>query len=205
MGSLVAIMAFFFIKYRVKSLPIIFGLLIAGIIAVFTIPSLRQKMFKAETENVTIENFQQGGITMDNVNTNARATMWEHLEKKLFHGHELLGSGTGSVQNYMYTHFIFGGLRVPHSDFVQMKCDNGLIGLILYGGIALIIFLHSFQVYWSSSIPVLKLSSIVAGASIAGVFVTLYSDNVVNYSMATLSMPFGFYGMMLGLKKRYES
>jgi hypothetical protein len=33
----------------------------------------------------------------------------------------------------------------------------------------------------------------------AGVFVTLYSDNVVNYSMATLSMPLGFYGMMLGL------
>jgi hypothetical protein len=34
-----------------------------------------------------------------------------------------------------------------------------------------------------------------------GVFVTLYSENTVNYSMATLSMPFGFYGMMLGLIK----
>ena len=44
-------------------------------------------------------------------------------------------------------------------------------------------------------------SFISAGASLAGVAVTMYSDNVVNYSMCTLAYPFGFYGMMLGLLK----
>ena len=41
---------------------------------------------------------------------------------------------------------------------------------------------------------------------LAGVALTMYTDNVVNYSMATLSYPFGFYGMMLGLikGKRYD-
>jgi hypothetical protein len=51
---------------------------------------------------------------------------------------------------------------------------------------------------------IIKLSAIVAGASMIGVLSTLYSDNVVNYSMATLSMPFGFYGMMLGISKNNE-
>ena len=201
MGSIVAIMAFSFIKYRVKSLPIIFGIVVLGVIAVFSIPSIREKMFY--DSDVTIEDFQAGKIDEDNINTNSRAAMWEYLEDRLYVDHEIFGSGTGSVQNHMYNNFIFGGLKVPHSDFVQQKCDNGLIGLILYGVVILLVFCHCCVVYWSKrSTNIIKLCSIVAAASLVGVYVTLYSDNVVNYSMATLSMPFGFYGMMLGLKKQ---
>lgn len=203
MGSLVAIMAFYFIKYRVKSLPIIFGIIILGVVAVFTIPSLREKMFKKEATGVSIENFREGKVGMEEVNTNAREAMWEHLEDRFYKDHEIIGSGTGSVQNYMYNNFIFGGLKVPHSDFVQMKCDNGLIALIIYILCSFSIFFHCCVTYWQNEgNSVLRLSAIVAGASMAGVFVTLYSDNVVNYSMATLSMPYGFYGMMLGLNKK---
>lgn len=205
MGSGVAIMAFSLIRWRIKSLPVIAGVLIVGVVAVFTLPSLREKMFKKETKNVTIENFQEGGITMDNVETNAREAMWTFLEEMLYEGHELTGSGTGSVQNFMYTHHVFGGLRVPHSDFVQMKCDNGLIALILYTTISLLIFLHCFKIYWSTDDDRIRLFAITAGASMLGVFATLYSDNAVNYSMATLSMPYGFYGMTLALKERLSN
>lgn len=202
MGSGVAIMAFAIIKWRLKSLPVVAAVLIAGVIAVFTIPSLKNKMFKADTENVTIENFQEGGITRENVNTNARDAMWEFLENKFYEPNKLTGSGTGSVQEYMYTHYIFGGLKVAHSDFVQMKCDNGIIGLVLYCAISILIFLHCFQIYWSTDDARLKLLAITAGATMLGVFATLYSDNSVNYSMATLSMPYGFYGMTLSLKNK---
>jgi O-antigen ligase len=179
-------------------LPIIAGVLIAGVVAVFTIPSLREKMFL--DSNVTIEQFREGKISEDDVNTNARRSMWEDLEKRFFEGHEVVGSGTGSVQNYMYNNFVFGGLKVAHSDFLQMRCDNGLIGLGLYIILTLCIYFHAFRVYWSTDQPCVQLCALVAGTSIAGVAVTLYSDNSVNYSMATLSMPYGFYGMMLGLR-----
>ena len=202
MGSGIAIMAFSIIRWKLKSVPVIAGVLVAGVIAVFTIPSLRDKMFKDGTQNATIENFQDGGITMDNVETNAREAMWTHLERRLYDGHETVGSGTGAVQNYMYNHYIFGGLKVPHSDFVQMKCDNGLIGLWLYIAVVVLVFVHCFNIYWGTEDPRLKLFAITAGASMLGVFATLYSDNTVNYSMATLSMPFGFYGMTLALNKR---
>ena len=199
MGSLVAIMAFYFIKYKMRSLPIIAGVLIVGVMAVFFIPSLHQKMFKDNSTN--IDQFKSGSVSMDDVNTNARSAMWEHLEKRFYQEHEITGSGTGSVQQYMYNNFIFGGLKVPHSDFVQMRCDNGLIGLILYATITLLVFYDCFRTHHTTNHTGVKICSIVAGASMMGVFVTLYSDNVVNYSMATLSMPFGFYGMMLGLKQ----
>lgn len=199
MGSLVAIMSFFFIKYKLRSVPIIAGVLIAGVLAVFFIPSLHKKMFS--DSSVSIEQFQSGQVDMTDVNTNARAAMWEHLEDRFYVGHELMGSGTGSVQNYMYNNFLFGGLKVPHSDFVQMRCDNGLVGLILYGIIVFLMFWDCSRIYHSTKNWGIKVCSLVAGASVMGVYVTLYSDNVVNYSMATLSMPFGFYGMMLGLKQ----
>lgn len=204
MGSMIAIMAFYFIKYKLKSLPIIAGVIILGIVAVFTIPSIKEKMFFDDT--VTLEDFRNGKIDENSVNTNYRSYMWEVLQDKFYEDHKAIGSGTGVAQGYMYTHSDeFSGLKIIHSDFIQQKCDNGLIGLILFCSIALFMFIDAFNTYWRyKSRPLLRLAAIVAGASIAGVFVTHYSENTVNYSMATLSMPFGFYGMMLGLRRTEE-
>ncbi len=201
MGSGIALAAFFFIKYRLRSLPILLGLLVAGIIAVFTIPSLHDKMFHGN-ESITLESFQQGKVTMDDVETNGRKSMWKYMDKHFYQPHKLTGSGTGTAQNYMYTNKVFGGLRATHSDFVQMKCDNGLIGLVLYLLMVFFVFLHCLRVYHSTSDVATQMCALVAGATILGVTATCYSDNTVNYSMATLSMPWGFYGMMIGLSRR---
>lgn len=204
MGSIVALMAFYFIKYKLKSLPVIIGVMILGIVGVFAIPSIRQKMFY--DDKVSVTDFIEGNIDEANLNTNSRSAMWEKLENKFYRNDKLTGSGTGCVQAYMYIHpDEFFGLNVPHGDFTQQKCDNGLIGLIIYGAIAFFIFVDSFRTYWRARSAPLQLCAVVAGASMAGVFVTLYSDNVVNYSMATLSMPYGFYGMMLGLRHTEQS
>ena len=202
LGSGVAIMAFSIIRWKLKSLPVILGVLLTGVVAVFTIPSLHEKMFFDDVDNTDLESFQAGELDMDAVNTNTREVMWEFLEETLYKGNEITGSGTGAVQKFMYTHFIFGGLMVPHSDFVQMKCDNGLVGMYLYIASSLLIFCHCFKIYWSTDDDRVRLFAITAGASMLGVFVTMYSDNTVNYSMATLSMPYGFYGMTLALNER---
>jgi len=204
MGSIVALAAFSFIKYRVRSVPLIVGIVLLGIVAVFALPNLHKKMFKKGSGNITIEQFQSGKVSMKQVETNAREAMWTYLEARFYKPHKLEGSGTGAVQQHMYSHYLFGGLRVPHSDFVQIRCDNGLVGLSLYGLAFLCIFIHCFRVFHrEESIPI-KMCALTAGASLAGVFVTLYSENTVNYSLASLSMPFGFYGMMLGLLRGKE-
>lgn len=204
MGSIVALGAFFFIKYRLRSLPFLLTLLIGGVVAVFTIPSLYNKMFTEGGHEATLEEFQRGEVTFDDVHSNGRDIIWATLDKKFFKGHEAAGSGTGAVQHFLYQGEFMNGLNASHSDFVQQRCDNGLIGLVLYGMIALFIFLHCFIVYQSTDNIPLKMCAITAGATMIGVYATLFSDNVVNYSMATLSMPFGFYGMMLGLLQKEQ-
>ncbi len=205
-GSFVALSAFSIIKYRFKAVPIILLLLALGVTAIFAIPSLHEKMFKKESQDTSIADLRQGQISTEDINDNAREGMWTHLYNKLYIGHEYAGSGTGSVQNYMYTNArkYFGGLSVPHNDYLQILCDNGIIGLIIYISIYISIFFHSLVLYRKSTDPSIKICSLTAGAAILGVAVTLYSDNAVNYSMATLSMPFGFYGMCLGLMKGKE-
>ena len=190
MGTTLALVTFFFFKYKMKSLPVI-----------FVVSSVREKMFK-DSENVSIEQLQRGEISKDDINSNARFAMWEDLQSRFYDGKELMGSGIGSVQNYMYSNFVFGGLKVPHNDYVQMSCDSGIIGVVLYLLAVFAIIVHSFFVYQKYTDVSIKMCAIVAGSSIVGVALTMYTDNVVNYSMATLSYPFGFYGMMLGLIKK---
>ena len=204
-GTTIALMTFFFFKYKIKSVPVILGIVLLFVIAIFTIPSMKTKMFK-ESSNISIEQFQQGKVSKDDINSNARFSLWEHLQKRFYNHKEIVGSGTGSVQNYMYSNFIFGGLQVPHNDYIQISCDNGLIGIVLYLLVIGSIITHCFIEYNKKNSTTIKMCAIVAGSSIAGVALTMYTDNVVNYSMATLSYPFGFYGMMLGLikGKRYD-
>lgn len=200
MGTTLALMTFFFFKYKLKSLPVILGIVLLAVVAVFTIPALKEKMFK-DSENVSIEQLQRGEISKDDIESNARFAMWEDLQGRFYNGKELMGSGIGSVQNYMYSNVVFGGLKVPHNDYVQISCDSGIIGVVLYLLVVFAIIVHSFVVYQKYTDVSIKMCAIVAGSSIGGVALTMYTDNVVNYSMATLSYPFGFYGMMLGLIK----
>lgn len=157
-------------------------------------------MFKSD--EITLSDFIDGRVDKDDINSNARFAMWEYFERRFYHGRELQGSGTGSCQNHFYNNFLFGGLKVMHSDIVQMKCDNGLIAVILYYTVILMMVLHAFFIFLQRKHgSCIKVCAITVGASLAGVAVTMYSDNVVNYSMCTLAYPFGFYGMMLGLLK----
>lgn len=199
MGTVAGLMCFSLFKYKLRSLPFIAAAFLLGVAAVFCIPAVNRKMFNKES--VTMQDFFEGRLSKDDINSNARFAMWQYFENKFYRGRELQGSGTGTTQQHFYTHHLFGGLRVLHSDIEQMKCDNGLIGLTLYYLSITLIIGHCFLVFTGNRRRWIKVCALTAGSSMAGVAVTLYADNVVNYSMCTLAYPFGFYGMMLGLLK----
>lgn len=199
MGTAVGIMVFSLFRYKLRSLPIIGLIGTLSICSVFFIPAVKEKMFKSD--EVTLTDFMNNRVNMDDVNSNARFAMWEYFENRFYVGHELMGYGTGTCQQHFYNNNLFGGLKIMHGDIVQMKCDNGMVAVILYYTAIAIMIMHAFSVFSRRHTAYVKVCAITAGASLAGVAVTMYSDNVVNYSMCTLAYPFGFYGMMLGLLK----
>lgn len=203
-GTLLALSMFCFFRYKIKSVPFIIGVFMLGIACVFMLPDVNKKMFHGK--EVTLEDWQTGKVKKDQINDNGREFIWKVIDRKLYKGHEIKGSGTGSVQQEMYEHSeLYNGIKIPHSDFLQMRCDNGMIALIVYILTMASVIIHCLFVYSNKSHDLsIRICAITAGCSLTGVFITLYSDNTVNYSMCTLSYPLGFYGMMLGLLKSEE-
>lgn len=200
-GTSIALSTFFFIKYKLKSLPLILLMACVAVCAIFYIPSVKKKMYFRPDE-VSITDFLTGNVEEDNLNTSGRNEMWKKVNP-FYEDHPMIGSGTGRVQKYFYTEITgFGRGGQLHNDLLLIKCDNGLIGLILFLLSYLAIMFHCLLIYHKSQLRSVKLCSIVAGSALMGILVTTYSDNTVSYSMATLSYPWAFYGMALGLMKR---
>ena len=204
MGLAIALSAFFFVKYRLKAAPIIALIAILSVCSIFYIPAIKNKMYFRPDE-VTLTDFLTGNVDENNINTSGRKLMWEDVENWFYKDHELIGSGTGRVQTYFYEEaegWRRGGQ--VHNDFLVLKADNGLIGLGLYLLCYAAILLHCAKIYKKSRNPYVRMCALVAGSSLLGILVTMYSDNTLSYSMATLSFPWGFYGMALGLKRRED-
>lgn len=204
LGTATAISMFSIIKYKLKALPIVFAIGILGLCIMFYIPTVKNKMF-INPDAVEISDYLSGDIDETNIETNYRKFMWEDVNKRFYDDNKLIGCGTGTIQNYFYnvvTDARRGGQL--HNDFLVIRCDNGNVGLFLFIATYVICFLHCLQTYYRYKDGYIRLCAIVAGASLWGVMVTMFSDNTISYSMVTLSIPWGFYGMMLGLKHKAD-
>jgi O-Antigen ligase. len=201
----ITVVLFAIIRYQIKSLPYVLVGIAIFIGSVLYIPQVRDKMFfkQMSTEEI-IE--QREELTTDDIDSSGRFAMWEWSLDRFYHGKEWTGSGTGVLQAVFYSlNHPFGNMRIVHNDYVQILCDNGLIGLILYLSALLSLIIHSLFVYFISKNRVVKIAAFIAGVSMAGMLSTLYTDNVVNYSMMTLSFPFALYGLFLSIKRFYSN
>lgn len=189
-------------RYKWKALPVLFLVFILGIASIVFVPKVRHKMFFREmTATELVNNFDQ--LSLDDINSNGRLFMWEVLLNRLYLKNPIRGHGIGSTQHDMYEELkeIFGGIDVPHNDYIQMLCDTGLIGLSLYLLTILALVLHSYSLYNNLSLSMeCRYAAFIAGTSICGMAATMMTDNVVNYTMTTLVYPFTFYGIAIALK-----
>jgi len=200
-GTAVALATFFLVKYRIKALPLVVIIGFLGLVSMFYIPSVKNKMF-INPNIVTMTDFLTNNMDENNIRNNMRKFMWDDATEMFYNGHELIGSGTGRVQTFFYTEATDsrkGGQL--HNDFLVIKCDNGQIGFWLLIVSYIAILIHCITLYHKCKNPYTRMAALVAGSSLLGVFVTMYSDNTLSYSMVTLSFPWGFYGMALGLKE----
>ena len=199
----VAITLYSIIHYKVKSIPyVIVGIAIL-VVSVLYIPSVRDKMFKKSlsTEEI-IENRET--LTKEDIDSSGRFAMWEWSLALYFEGRELTGSGLGVLQQRFYSlDHPFGQIKIVHNDYVQLLCDTGLIGLILYLSIFLFVFIHCILLAWNKHKPfIIRFLATITGPSLIAMGVASYTDNVVNYSLLTLSYSFAMYGILVGLDQR---
>ncbi len=200
-----AMSVFMFMKHKWISLPYIAVVLAVGLAIVFYVPAFHDKMFWKDTEKeLTISDIRTGTITEDDIRNNGREALWEMLEINFYKGKELKGSGIGSCQKFLYDNPSI--VKQTHGDYVQMRCDTGLIGFWLYMAIGAIIIVHCFIVTARWYVPdYIKCCAMMTAGGIAGCYLAMYSENVVTYTMASTGYPFALYGVMLGMLSKVES
>ncbi|MBN2816192.1 MAG: O-antigen ligase family protein [Campylobacterales bacterium] len=190
-----------YLRFKLASLPFILGGVLIGVSMILYVPSIKEKMFyvpeKVQSINDITESYEK-----NNLNTSMRATMWADLLKRFYVDNRWLGSGLGAVQHYMYTHYVFGGLKVPHNDFVQLACDTGKIGVWLYLLFPLMTYIFLMKHVHKLPRTQTQVSAVLAILSYAAILPSMNFDNVVNYAFAAHAYPFIFIGIFMA--SRFE-
>lgn len=195
-GIFLASSFFLFTIYRAKAIPWIAGLCISSVIIIFTVPSFHDKMFK--NDNVSMNTFSTSDANFDNIQSNAREFLWDLNMTKFYDPSPIIGSGLGESVEFTKNVTI---LKLIHSDYVQILCDLGNLGIILFGLFVIITFLSIIHNVWRCNASFqLKLVGGMALGSCAGTFFSMAFDNVITYAQQSFVIPFIFIGIYLKLK-----
>lgn len=122
---------------------------------------------------------------------------------RFYEPHKLTGAGLGESIAWLKEG---SGLRLLHSDYVQMLCEIGQIGLFLFGLFVVVTFFSIISTAWHSGSPyVLKFTGGMALGSCAGTFFSMAFDNVVAYAQQSFVIPFVMIGIYLKVKDLYDN
>lgn len=194
-----AVVFYFFYRFRVKALPLIFTVGVIFIGVILYVPAVNEKFYGDNAGTVTSDDIVSGdALSMDKMATNGRSRMWEVTMDKFYDKHPIVGAGTGETSHYMKTHSKqFGGLTLLHSDYVQILNDNGIIGIVLLGIFYLSVLLKALRYTSHNHNLWVRVTGITAVCSLAAVGFSMAFDNVVAHSMTSLINPFIFLGFFL--------
>ena len=191
-------------KYKGKVLVFLLIPFILGSILILKVPQLREKMFYDPQKFEKLSLLDAANrVSWTDINSSGRFFMWERLLTRFYVPSPFGGSGLGSTQAFLYRkNEELGGITVAHSDYVQILCDSGLIGVMLYALSFLFFWIDCLRLYGDSrQSKECRWAALIAGATLAGLAATMMTDNVVNYSMTTLLFPFTFYGIAKGMEQ----
>lgn len=201
-GLGMALLAMSFFKYKIRALPIFIIIVVAFILSVLYIPQIRDKMFRESFNSADEVVNAIGSMSSHDIDSSGRFAMWEWSLKNFYEGKELTGSGLGNLQAVFYSgDHPFGIIRIAHNDYLQILTDTGQIGLILYIFIMIAFIFHSFKIYNNKQYKeAARYAAFLAGTSFCGIMACGFTDNVINYSLITLSYPYVFFGFSLALR-----
>lgn len=187
--------------FRGKAIPWIAGIFTAAVILVFTVPSLREKMFLDKDQSLSTFSIEDANF--ETIKNNGREVLWEMNMDRFYEPHKLTGAGLGESIAWLKEG---SGLRLLHSDYVQMLCEIGQIGLFLFGLFVVVTFFSIISTAWHSGSPyVLKFTGGMALGSCAGTFFSMAFDNVVAYAQQSFVIPFVMIGIYLKVKDLYDN
>ncbi len=198
----VGISVFVLLYYRrTLSVPALAGIYLLIMSALFFIPEMRNHMFFNPHEvNVNQVIMDPTSVDISNINSSGRFDMWAYLMDRFFYESPLLGAGPGTIQTFLYSPFNSFNVTHPHSVYVRLLCDVGLVGTVCY--LMVLVSCMAGALYLRRRHPADHPASVCAGfviCSVPAMLVIMGFDSALNCATAIAQYPFIFSGMMYGM------
>jgi len=207
-ATFIGIIFFILIRFGIfRAFPFLIALYILGMSTLFLSSELQDKMFvedvKVDAQQI-IEN--PTDIDLDSIQSHGRFELWSSLLDKFWRPHPLTGSGLGTTQKFLYSPQNRKGLNHPHSSYVKVLCDSGLIGLALFIAIHLSCLFSAYKILISQRAN--EYAKVAARCVFCGVSCLLFImgfDSGINCATSIMQYSFAFSGIMIGLSQQdYE-
>ena len=200
-GMMLVFVVAILLHHKWKAVP---GVIFAGALFIGTIlfvPEVNEKFFGDKAGTVTSTDIiENNALSLENIDTNGRNYIWEHILGKFYIGKESTGSGLGTAIRYLKDKWRYEGdtAGLIHNDYVQLLAETGYIGvalLILFYIFVIAKIVNHVLLHRAPSFT--KLTGIMALSSMAGIAFCMYFDNVVSNSMQSMIMPYIYLGFFL--------
>ena len=167
--------------------------LIFAVLAIVFIESLRDRMFFKNADLSLI--FTDFNKFLQYVNTSGRTTIWSDAFKYFENANIFIGAGSGGTDYYMKN---LTNAVALHCDFLRVYFDLGLIGLILFLSLHVqLLKVVSSRPKNSQNIKIHNKYKALSIAALVFYFITLFTDNTLNY-VANIGMYlYAFIGFTL--------
>lgn len=172
-------------------------MVILFITSIFAVPEVREKMFGSKANTVSV-----GSASMDQVEMNGRNFMWKRILNHAYYGHETMGSGCGAALGWLKEQADKdNGLRLIHSDWVQMLSESGNIGLGIFIFFVIVMLFVVLSETWKfKGCEIVTFAGAIVVASFVACFFAMGFDNVITYAQQGYVIPFIFLGIFYKIK-----
>lgn len=195
---------FLLLHYKLKSaVPILIALYLSGMSILFLYPAAHGRMFQDPTSvdsSYIVRNPMN--IDFNTINSSGRFEMWDYLLDNFWRPRPLFGSGLGAVQGYLYSFQNLTGLNHPHSAYVNILCDCGLIGLCLFILVHMACMLAAYRTLKGRSSEPAKVAARFVICAVPTLLVIMGFDSAISSATAIMQYSFVFTGITIGLSRQ---
>lgn len=168
---------------------------IAALIALFVfVPEFKERMFLGNADIIRSGDILSNpGEVAGMIAGSGRYDLWDILLTKLFWPDPIFGSGVGAVQWTLYKSS--QGAQAPHSDYVRILCDTGVIGLALFVAASAWYYKKIGQLFKGKAANSTEQKMVLGAAAALTVYlVFMATDNAFDYVTQLGIQVFGLIG-----------
>ena len=176
--------------------------LVMLIVGLLILPGMMEHMF-FEGDGMTASDVltNPSAISLDQVNTSGRDALWSTLLERLFWSSPMMGSGLGATQGFLYGPDNLTGIHQAHSSYVELLCDTGVVGVVLYVGVYLSAMGMAIR-RLRSQIPSVAFCASVVVSTVPAVLVIMGFDAATVCGAAVLQYPLVFIAAMVAVERQ---